>query len=786
MFSNYFKVAFRYLTKHPLYSSINIGGLAIGLAIAFLIVLYIQFELSYDEFHEKADRLYRVSVISRKQGSAPSETPEFTPPIGPAMKSEFAEVENYARLSTPRPAYISHNEQAFKVDGIAFADSTLFDLFSFTLLEGDSRSALAQPFSIVLTREIAIRIFGETNPVGQIVKLDNGNIYIVTGIIQPPPPNSHLRFEALISFSTLYRLPNLFLDWDGGNQYVTYVLLAANAGPEAVQQKFPDLMWRHINKQLSGIGVSYEPYLQPVRDIHLRYNPESESVRINLSVMGAISILILFIACVNFVNLATAQSLSRSKEVGIRKVLGATRSSLVKKFLGESFVLSGVAVIASLLLLEILSGVFNEVTGRTSIFVSQMRVSTAAILVGISFLVAFASGLYPALSLSSMEAARTLKGGTATFKKTSRNILLILQFAISIGFGISTMVIGSQLRFVKSKDLGYRKDNMVVLPLIGDEARSRYEALKAALSRLPGVVSVAGSSDVPHDGFTSNGYFPEGSSTPMMIHVVDVDAAFLSTYGIDIARGRGFSGRSAAEKDAYLINETLARELNWDNPIGKTIRRNGDHEVIGVVKDFHYATLHDRIEPLIFTNRPWLDQYADLTVSVQSHDLHRTLSSFNEAWKQVVPSSPFNYFFLDDAVDRVYKREEQFQTMLGWSSLLAIVVASSGLLSLVALSVRQRTKEIGIRKVLGATVPGIIALISREYLKLIVAANVVAWPVAAYLMSVWLQDFAYRMDLPWWTFLLAGSAALAAALVAIIIQSLKAAIANPVDALRYE
>ncbi len=781
------RTAVRSLRNRTGYAVTNVAGLSVGLAIAFLIVLYIQFELSYDGFHAKADRLYRVSVQSKERGAVTGDNPEFTPPLGPAMKAEFPEVENYARLSTLRPAYVSRTSvEALKVEGIAFVDSTLFDLFSFSLARGDARTALARPFSIVLTRDLAGRLFGGSDPVGQVVKLDNENPYTVTGVVDPPPANSQIQFEALVSFSTLYRLPDLFLDWNGGNQYITYVLLAEHTQPEAVERRFPDLMWKSINKQLSGIGVSYEPYLQPLKEVHLRYNADSASLRGDLYIFGAIALLILFIACVNFVNLAVAQAVPRSREVGIRKVLGAGRWSLIAQFLGESFLLSGIAVALALLLLELLSGAFGELTGRDLSPGSWLTVPMLGTLFGISLVVSLSSGLYPALYLSSMDAVRTLKGGTASFKRTSRNILVVLQFAISIGLVIGTIVIGRQLEFVRSKDLGFDRSNLLVLPLVGGEAQGRYGPLKSALAQLPGVVSVCASSDVPHDGFTSNGYFPQGSLSPMMIHVVDADEAFLSTYAIAMSQGRSFTGASAAEKDGYLINETLARELHWKDPVGKTIRRNGDHVVIGVVKDFHYATLHDKIEPLIITNRAWLDRFQDVSIRVRAGDMRAQLGAIREVWARVMPSSPFNYFFLDETFDRAYRREEQFRSMLGWASLVAILIASMGLLSLVTLSVRQRTKEIGIRKVLGASVAGIIGMLSREYVGLIMLANLFAWPVAAYVMNAWLENFAYRTTLPWWAFLVAGAAALVAALAAVGVQSFRAATSNPVEALRYE
>jgi putative ABC transport system permease protein len=781
-----FRSTLRRMRNHKAYTITNIAGLSVGLAIAFLIVGYIQCELSYDKFHEKGGRLYRISVVHKKQGTIIGESSEFTPPIGPAMRTEFPEVENYARISTLRPAYLSYKTRVLRIEGIAFADSTLFDLFSFTLLEGNPRRALAEPFSIVLTKEFAVRFFGDTSPIGQTMTLDNDRVYTVTGVMQRPPVNSHIQFDALISFSTLYRLPNLFLGWDGGNQYITYVLLNRNAAAGNVQRRFPDFMWKNINSQLSGVGVSIEPSLQPLPDIHLWHNPDSRSVRTNMYVFAAIALLILFIACVNFINLAVAQAVPRSREVGIRKVLGATRGSLVRQFLAESLVLSGAAVLVALLFVEILSGIVGKLTGQTPWPDVHAGVSTGGVLLGLSLLVALGSGLYPAFYLSSMETVWTLKGGTLTFTKASRNVLVVLQFAISVSLVVSTLIIARQVEFVKTRELGFTKENIVVLHLVGEQAQARSEALKGILSQVPGVVAVAASSDVPYQGFTSNGYFPEGSSTPMMIHVVDVDDAFLATYGIEVVQGRGFTGVSRAEEDAILINETLAQTLNWDEPVGKRIRRGGEHEVIGVVRDFHFATLHDRIAPLIITRRPWLDRFSRLSVRLNTADIQRTMAGIKEAWEHVVPASPFSYFFLDDAFDHLYRREERFLTMFGWFSLLAIIIASLGLMSLVAISVRQRTKEIGIRKVLGASVPGIIGLISTEYAKLVIAATLIAWPAAAYLMNAWLEGFAYRIDLPWWAFFLSGCGALAAALVVIWVQSFRTVMTNPVEALRYE
>ncbi len=789
MFKNYLKIAVRNLLKYKTFTLINILGLSVGIAATFFILLYIQFEFSYDKFHENADNIYRVSIVHLKDGKMEEDSPVFTPPIGPAMARDFPEVENFVRFTVNKTAYFSLNDkQPIKINGIRYADSTLFDVFSFQLLAGNPKTALVDPYSIVLTEKTAERIFGSDDPIGKIVKLDNANDYKITGIIKEPSVNSHIQFNTLISFVTLYNDPHNYMDWNGGNQYYAYVKLAPDASPEDVEAKFPDFMWGYINEQSANYGFKNEPYLQPLQDIHLYHNEYSDTGLTNIYIFSAIALLILLIACINFMNLTTARATRRAKEVGVRKVLGANKQNLIMQFLGESILLTVIALMIAFFLVELFFPSYQALLNKELNLSSLINLADFWGVLLTIFVIGIVAGSYPALYLSSFQAVKTLKGEvrSGTNKEKSRNILVVLQFTISITLIICTMLINRQLHFVKDKELGFNKEHVVVIPLISDENKLKSETLKQELSNLAGILNVAASSEVPYAGFTSNGYIPEGVKNPIMIHVVDVDEHFLETFDIDMMSGRNFSKEFSTDKTAYLINETLARSLDWDDPIGKAINRNGDHKVIGVVKDFHYATMHSKIKPLILTNQPGRNRFDLLSVKINARNISETLGAIENIWRQFAQSVPFEYSFLDEAFDNLYKSEQRFQEMFFYFSLLAIVIALLGLFSLASFSTELRTKEIGVRKVLGASVMGITGLLSKEFLKLVVIANIVAWPIAWFAMNNWLQNFAYRIDMEYWVFILAAMIAIATAVLTVSFQAIKAALADPAEALRYE
>ncbi len=789
MFKNHLKIALRSLFNNKVLSLINIFGLSVGLAAVILILLYIRHELSYDTFHEHGEDLYRISVITNRGDIEEDDSYVFTPPIGPAMKEELPEVENYTRFSTNRIMYASYNNEAFKIEAARYADSTMFDLFSFTMEWGDPNTALSKPFSVVLTDQVAVNIFGENNPVGKFITLADQQQYQITGVVQDPPVNSHIQFDALISFETLFKEEGLYLGWKGGNQYITYLKLNAEAKPGILEGKFPDFMWEKINKEYASYGLELQPYLQPLNQIHLQYNPYSRSLRTNLAIFAAVGLLILFIACVNFINLTTARASRRAKEIGLRKVLGAHRSDLIRQFLGESFITTLIAFVGALLLVLQFSPLYGSLIGKNLELSFFFDWQTLVILIALLMTVAFIAGAYPAFYLSSLKIVENIKGILAKSRPSKqyfRNTLVVVQFAISAFLIVSTIIISRQLYYMQTKELGFEKDQVIVLPLNGDVAQTNMPKLKQSLLDLAQTKEVTASSEIPGQGFTSNGYIPEGQEQPMMINVVDVDEAFLETYDLSLIEGQFFSSERSSDQTGYIINEAFAKKMNWDEPLGKTISRNGDHRVIGLVKDFHFAPLHSKINPLILTNKPWQDRFDFLSVKLHPGQMDERIAAIQKTWKSTIPNTPMDFWFLDESIGKIYNTEVRFRKMFLYFTLLSILIALMGMWGLATLSIRQRTKEVGVRKVLGASEGQLISLLSSDFLVLVVISLVVAFPISWLGMNRWMQNFAYQTNIPWWIFLLSGATVLLVAFLTVATRALQTARINPVEALRDE
>jgi putative ABC transport system permease protein len=786
MFKNYIKIAFRNLIKYKSHTIINVLGLAIGLAATILISLYIHFELSFDNFHTHADNIYRISLVHKHKDVIEYDSPQFTPPIGPAMKKDFPEIEDFARISVLRSSYLRTDKRTLKVNDIRHANPGFLEIFSFPVIGGNRSTMLSDPFSLVLTQPTAKRLFGEENAIGKMVEMDDGDLYKITGILESPPENSHLKFDALISFSTMYNQSGWYMDWNGGNQYITYIKLFAGINPTVLNEKFPRFLWKYINKDYSTIGVKIEAYLQPLRDIHLFYSDGLGMLKI--IILTAIALLILIMACINYINLGMARSAFRAREVGVRKVLGAEKKSLIRQFLMESIIITMIALVLAVLLVELIRPVYYGIIGYHPTLINIYDPLQIGGLLFIIIVVGIISGAYPAFYLSSIQPIKSLKGifKTGETKKTTRNTLIITQFLISITLIIITIAVNAQLSFIRSKELGFNKDQILVLPLPGEEVQKESLILKEELLRLPGVKYATASSEIPIRNFTSNGYIPEGYETPMMIHVVDVDEDFLNTFDIHLVRGRNFSSNSPTDKSAYLINETLAKKLGWDNPLGKTIRRNGNHQVIGLVQDFHYATFYNKIEPLIISHQPERNRFHNLSLKIYPNRIAETLKSVESKWDELVPDKPFEFWFLNESFDNLYRMEQKFEKVFFYFSFVALAIALLGLYSLVSFSTEQRTKEIGVRKVLGASTLKIINLISKEYLLLVLIANIIAWPVAWIVLNKLFQHFAYKIEIGFWIFLLAGVIAFTIAFITVSYQAIKAALSNPVEALRYE
>lgn len=785
MFKNYLKLTFRNLFKNKLHSFINMMGLTIGLSATLCIIIYLQNELQQDNFHQHKDQLYRIGMKSFRQGSVLTDGHIFTPPIGPAMKEELAGVENYTRYSTSREAYFSIEQNALKIEKLCYADSTFFSLFSFPALEGDPTQSLVRPYSLVLTESTANRLFGSSEVLGKTVRLNNSKDLQITAVIADLPATSHIKFEALVSFSTLYQNPENHMGWNGGGQYITYVKLDQKTNPATVEQQFPTFLWRHINEKYAAFNLRLEANLQALPNIHFYHNPYSASLRTNLYIIGAMALLILVIACINFINLSTARAGRRAREVGVRKVLGATQAALRWQFLGEAFLLTSIAFVVSLLLVEAAVPLLPHIFGMSIDVTAFFNWTSIGGLFLLLLFVGICAGLYPAMHLAAFETAKTLKGrpsksGGSGFRKG----LMVFQFIVSTILIISTLVISEQLSFTNAKSLGFDKENVLVLPLLGEEIQEKIDLLKQSLKKTPKVLASAACSQPPGKGFTQNGYRPEEIEEPMLIKVVDVDDDYFKVFDLEMVEGRQLSIDKAGDQQAYLINETLAKQLDWQNAIGKNIRRDGDHQVIGVVKDFHFASLYQPIEPLIITCTPLQGRFDFLAVKLAKGDLNQGVQAVQQAWKSVFPDVPMDYWFLDDSITQLYYSEQRLKdAFLGCSS-LAIFIALMGIWGLLTYSVEQRKKEIGIRKVLGASVVGIVKMLSTDFIKLILIALFIASPLAYYFMDKWLADFAYRINMQWWMFIVAGIATLVIALVTVGVQSIKAALANPIQALR--
>lgn len=792
MIWNFFKVCVRNLGRQRVFSLINILGLTIGLTAVLLIALDIEFEHSFNSFNRNADRIYRVGVTIYRESKVIGKSPEFVAALGPAMTKDFSEVENSVRMSRGKSMTVSLGDKSFVVQDVKYADSAFFDVFSLHLLAGSPASALANPFSIVLTQSTAAKLFGRSEGVGEMVKID-GKSYAVTGISEDPPANSDIRFNALVSFPTLYGMPwhglpaDRFLGWEGGQQFITYVELMRGASPDQINRNFASYL-SSVYPQLSRMNIRLDAHLEPLTDLHLYYNDNSASLRQNMDAFSAIAIFILLIACLNFINLSTARATGRGKEVGMRKVLGADRKSLVSQFLAESILFAFIALVLALVSVELLLPWFGSLIGRQLLPAGLPGVNFFWILLAVLLVTGIGAGIYPALFLSSYQPVDTLKGNPArgAGRLGLRKSLVVLQFTISLVLLISTLVINGQLGFMRSMNLGYHHNNMLVIPLQNNMLQTRYEAFKNELRGIPGVEDAAASTEILGNGLSGNGYFPQGYKTPLILRVLEVDEDFMSTYGIKMEAGRNFSKEIPSDKQAYIINESLAKLLNWDDPVGKVIDRNGPHTVIGEVKDFIDAPLYVPVQPLVITDHPEAGSFSYVTVRIGHGDLRQIMGSIQKVWHEFAPSLPFDYFFLNQQFNDLYRTEIRFREVFLVFSGLAIFVALIGLLGLVSYTVQLRRKEIGVRKVLGSSVPGIMSLLSKEYVKWILVANVLAWPIAYFAMQRWLHDFAYRMNMTPWLFIEAAAVELVVAVLAMSFQAMKAATANPVESLRYE
>jgi putative ABC transport system permease protein len=786
MFKNYFKVALRNILRYKGLSFINIFGLAFGMACCLLLILWIQDEISYDRFHENANRIYRIETAYVREGKD-SQDVRTSAPLAPALLNDFPEIEKSIRFGD-NDFWVSCQNKRF-LETVFFADPEVFEVFTFPLIKGDPKTALKEPYSLVISEDMSRKYFGKENPVGKNLTLKEWHDFTITGVFKNIPRNSHIHFNFLAPFPTYAGRDQT--RW-GIYNYHTYLLTAKGFNPQAFQKKLPAFVEKYQGKMIRS-GSKFRYLLQPMIRIHLYSHTGGELEQNgdidNIYVFSAIAVFILLIACFNYINFTTAQYATRTREVGIRKVVGANKQQIIGQFLRESLLLSFLALVLAYILAGLFLPVFSSLSAKE---LSMNIFSNGWLFMGMVLLVLFVSvlaGSHPAFFLSAVQPAAVIRKLTPSRLKGSllRNVLVVAQFTISIIFIIGTLIIAHQLSYVRNKNLGIDKEHVISIPIHDETALKRIETIKNELLKNLSILDVSASSFFPGKNNWNQSYWREGISENEypMIRCIAVDENFLKTYGIKLAAGRNFSLEFPSDVEhAYLLNESAVKEIGWESPVGKQFRVIEKGIVVGVVKDFHFESLHQKIEPLALYLYPSLFEY--LSVRVRPENVIQTLDFLKKRWAEFAPSQSFEYSFLDEDFDRLYKSEMRLGKIFSSVTAVSILIACLGLFGLAALTAMGRTKEIGIRKVLGASITGVTLLLSKEFIRWVLAANLIAWPIAYYFMSRWLQNFAYRTSIGIGIFIISGLLALAIALLTVSYQSIKAAIANPVESLRYE
>jgi putative ABC transport system permease protein len=794
MIKNYFKVAIRNLLRNRVFSFINIMGLAVGMTACFLIFQYVRFESSYDSFHSHADRIYRV-VGDIKTPTETVSTGLTVTPIAPNLKKDFPEIEDAVRLS--RDGILVHRGNIkYQEKATVFADSSFFKIFDFPLLSGDKRTALTEPMSIVLSQTAAKKYFGNTNPLGKNIRITGAALNAtITGIMKDIPNNSQIQADMLVSMSSwkpVYGYPMQDSEWTNHNFY-TYVLLQPHTDAKSFEKKLPGFMQRHHGAEADKLQMWETLSLEPLRDVYLKSTRDGfiQGNIHNVYIFSIVAAFILIIACINFINLTTARSTVRAKEVGVRKVIGAARSQLAGQFIGESVIICWMSFLLTLILGSLTLPLFNQLAGKV---ISPGLFSKGADILGLfllSTLIGIIAGIYPSLVLSAFRPVSVLKGrfATSTQGLLLRKGLVVFQFTISIVFIVGTIIVNSQLQYMRNKDLGFSKEQEMVIFTNYDKNR---DIFKQSLSSIAGVLSTCYSSDVPGGGRNSAYSTVENKKGEMQQTNLDgffIDYDFIRQYGLQVVAGRAFSKEFPTDStQAMIINESAVIMLGYASPqetIGRKFSQWGrTGKIIGVVKNFNYTTLRYNIQP--FTLRIEPSGFGTISIKVATTNLPATIKAIENTWDRAIPNRPFEYSFLDDKFNHQFDTDSRFGSLFLNFSILAIFISCMGVLGLASYSTFQRTKEIGVRKVLGASVSNIVRLLSTEFIMLVLLAFLIASPIGWYVMHNWLHGFAYSVPITWRVFALAGGLALLIVFLTISYQAIKAAVANPVKSLRTE
>jgi putative ABC transport system permease protein len=788
MFLNYLQTTFRNFWKNKLYSLINICGLAVGMMASILLLLWVQDELSYNSFHQNTDRLYRV-VTSIGTADSKQTWASSTASLAAFAAREIPEIEQTVRfIPNWNVSLFTYKDKKFKESACVYADPSFFTLFNFPFVKGNPQQPFPNNQSIIITESIAKKYFGNDDPIGKVIRTNDKEDFMVSGIIEDIPANSTIKFDIFFPFDILVKsyTPNIYwksLETDWGNfGYQTYFLISPKSSLQAIEQKLTGLQRKHNSFDHSSIYS-----LQAFSTIHL-YNPDGSDGRIQMvRIFFVVAVVILLIACINYVNLATARATNRAKEISIRKIIGANRPQLVAQFLGESAFTVISALMLALLLIGLIIPAYNELADKQMVL--RLTDPTLLTTVGITLLATLlVAGVYPALLLSSFQPLQVMKGklllgsGNASFRK----MLVVTQFTFSVTLIISTFIIGSQLAYIRSKELGYTKENVFTIDMRGD-MNKRYQSIKNELLKQPGVVEVTSAAGNLLQIGNSTGdtdWDGKASRSTFMVHAMAIEEDFLEMFNMQLVEGNNFTG-TKADSTHYILNETAIKQAGIQDPIGKRFKLwLTEGTIIGVVKDFHFSSIHNKIEPAVFLYRP--EWHWQLYIKTTGKDAPKAIAAVEKLWKQYNPAFPFEYKFMDETYDQMYKSDQRTGKLFNYFAGITIIISCLGLFGLATYTAEQRTKEIGIRKVLGASVGTITLLLSKDFLKLVMIAFIIATPMAWYLMNQWLENFAYQIDISIWIFLLAGFLAIAIALLTVSYQSIKAALANPVKSLRNE
>ncbi|MFW5706003.1 MAG: FtsX-like permease family protein [Bacteroidota bacterium] len=790
---NYIKIALRTLVKDKVNALINIFGLAVGFSVSILIMIYVHHQLSFDTFHEKGGRMYRLAIEGSMADGKVLSAGLTSGDIAQLLVNQVPELEFACRVYSWGMVDIEVGDQRFTGDKVTWVDTAFFRMFTFPLVKGNQELALKEPFTAVLSRKMAKKYFGDEDPVNKRIKISDRD-YKVTGIMENVPVNSHLQFDMVASFSSLER-PEWNIVERNGISFPTYILMREGASEEQFIEKVKEVANRQVEERFAPYGIKLFHHVQPFGDIYLysdySFTEEEPSDITNVYIFSFLAFFIVLIAIFNFINLVTAQSEKRTREIGMRKVLGALRTDLVWQYIGESVIIALIALLLALGLNELLIGPFSNLLEENfSLIYWHEPVFLIGIIVFV-LLVGVISGIYPAFYLSKFRPIVVLKGGQhgAGKSHTLRKILVTLQFAITIFLIASLLLLHKQIGYMKKKDLGFDRENVVTVHRLTDKVRNSYESIKGELLQNPDIISVTASQSIPGEirSLQNSRKAEDDPSSAIMMYENRIRHDYLKTFGMKIIEGRDFDPQMRTDTAAFIINETAVKKLGLTDPIGADIMVWQHHgKVIGVVSDFNYMSLHHEIDPSVFSM--YATWFGKISIRMSPGKVKQTMAFIEEQFAEADPNYTFEYTFVDDSFEEMYRKEEHVNNLITAAAILAIIISILGLYALTSFTVRQKVKEIGIRKAMGASVGNVVVMLFRDLSKWVVLGNLIAWPVAFWAVNSWLQSFAFQINIwqQWWLFVIAGLLALAIGSLAMIRQALSAANENPVDALRYE